>query len=208
MQARQAASCATALAGLSGLIQLIDVLPHPGKADPATDARVLQAMKSIWRSIRPAAKLTSSLKAQKALLESIRLARAVSVGLEPGPAQALGEAIDASFSGPRGAGAALMFGPVLGFNIEATEARYAQYARALSPAACGTSAPAAAESFVNAMQDLVAALPVPQRLGDLGCRRWQVETLASRALGGQPLLVNRPREIRHEDAVLLYLSAL
>jgi alcohol dehydrogenase class IV len=58
------------------------------------------------------------------------------------------------------------------------------------------------------MQDLVADLPIEQCLGDVGIRRQDIDRLATDALKIQRLLANNPREVRHEDAVALYLAAL
>ena len=64
-----------------------------------------------------------------------------------------------------------------------------------------------AAAFIGAMRDLVAALPMEQRLEQVGVRQDDLPMLAADAMKVQRLLINNPRDVRYEDALELYSQA-
>ena len=94
-----------------------------------------------------------------------------------------------------------MLGPVLRFNLPAAAPLYAELA-----AAIGLKPDDAA--FVDEIAALTAAMPMEQRLSDLGVEVQHLDRLAHDALQVQRLLINNPREVTLADARALYEEAL
>jgi alcohol dehydrogenase class IV len=58
------------------------------------------------------------------------------------------------------------------------------------------------------MQQLVADMPMEQRLTEVGVQRQDIDRMAIDAMKVTRLLVNNPRDVTHDDAVALYMAAL
>ena len=141
------------------------------------------------------------------MLQGSLLAGIVFANAPVGAVHALAYPLRGYFHVPHGLSNALMLGPVLEFNRPAAEGLYAELAPVILPGRSFATPAGAAAAFIEAMRDLVAAMPMEQRLQQLGVRRDDLPMLAADAMKVQRLLINNPRDVRYEDALELYSQA-
>jgi alcohol dehydrogenase class IV len=108
---------------------------------------------------------------------------------------------------PHGLSNALVLPEVLRFNAPAAEHLYAEIAVDAFPelAKIGTQARAAA--FADRLHRLAEECGLPMRLRDNGVTRESLPMLAEDAMKQTRLLVNNPRPLNYDDALMIYEKA-
>ncbi len=139
------------------------------------------------------------------MLQGAMLAGIAFANAPVGAVHALAYPIGGIFHVPHGLSNALVLGPVLAFNLSHAEGHYADLARVMP--AWLTEGEASGERFIAACRQLVAAMPMEQRLAEVGVKSHDIPRMATDAMKVQRLLVNNPRDVAYEDAVALYEAA-
>jgi alcohol dehydrogenase class IV len=125
-----------------------------------------------------------------------------------GAVHALAYPLGGHFGVPHGLSNSLVLLPVIAFNRPIADRPYSQLAEALFPEGERfRDASDGADAFVAALRSLVADMPYPQRLRDVGVGRDDLPMLARDAMNVQRLLVNNPRDVTYDDALAIYESA-
>lgn len=198
----------TAMTGVDAMVHAIEGYTSRIKKNPVSDSLALKALELLSGAIRTAVADGRDIAARRAMLQGSLLAGMAFANAPVGAVHALAYPIGGLFHVPHGLSNALVLAPVLAFNQQAAQTHYAELCRVVAPQAVGATTEAAAAGFVAAMTQLVADMPMEQRLTQVGVRRQDVERMATDAMKVSRLLVNNPRDVTHQDAVDLYLMAL
>ena len=181
----------TAQTGMDAITQLIETFISC-RSKPIPRALALDGLKRALPAIREAFWNGSSRPAREAmsyaaLLSGMALANS-GLGLAHGVAAALG--IHANV--PHGLACAVMLPPTLKANRAVCEQAYADLAQCL-PGDVPASTAAAADHFVEQIDQLVSGLNIPRRLSQLGVKRSQIPALVAGSHGNS--LSGNPRPI-------------
>ena len=98
-----------------------------------------------------------------------------------------------------GAGNGLLLPYVMRFNLPARRARFATVARLLGEKVNGMDEVEAAEQAITAVEQLRAAIGIPNRLRELGVTKSQLRPFAEKAFGIKRILRVNPRAVTVED---------
>jgi alcohol dehydrogenase class IV len=198
----------TAMTGIDAMVHAIEGYTSRIRKNPVSDSLALKALELLSGAIRTAVTDGGNLDARRAMLQGSLLAGMAFANAPVGAVHALAYPIGGLFHVPHGLSNALVLSPVLAFNMEAARVHYAELGRVIAPNARNHSDEAAAAAFVEAMQQLVADMPMEQRMTEVGVQRQDIDRMAIDAMKVTRLLVNNPRDVTLEDAVSLYLAAL
>ncbi|MCM8735404.1 iron-containing alcohol dehydrogenase [Azospirillum sp. A1-3] len=197
----------TAMTGIDAMVHAIEAYTTRHKKNPLSDSLALRALSLLGGNIRTVIADGRNVAARAAMLQGSLLAGIAFANAPVGAVHALAYPLGGHFHVPHGLSNALMLGPVLEFNRPAAEELYAELAPAILPGSAFATPAKAADAFLRAMRDLVAAMPMEQRLEQVGVRRDNLPMLAADAMKVQRLLINNPREVSYEDALALYSQA-
>ena len=173
----------TAMTGVDAMVHAIEAYTSKHKKNPVSDSLAVAALKLLHGNIRRVIADGADLPARRAMLQGSLLAGMAFANAPVAAVHALAYPIGGIFHAPHGLSNALVLGPVLRFNL-----------------------PAAA--FVDEIAALTAAMPMEQRLSELGVEVQHLDRLAHDAMQVQRLLINNPREVTLADARALYEEAL
>jgi alcohol dehydrogenase class IV len=191
----------TAMTGIDAMVHAIEAYTTRSKKNPISDALAIAAMKLLHANIRRVIADGRDVAARSAMLQGSMLAGMAFANAPVGAVHALAYPIGGHFHVPHGLSNALVLGPVMAFNRPACDALYGELAAAILPGSV-TGA-----DLVAAMRDLVAEMPMEQRLRDVGIAEADLDMLATDAMKVTRLLVNNPRDVGHADALALYTEA-
>ncbi|HYD66894.1 iron-containing alcohol dehydrogenase [Azospirillum sp.] len=194
----------TAMTGIDAMVHAIEAYTTRHKKNPVSDSLALKALELLAANIRTVVAEPGNVAARAAMLQGSLLAGMAFANAPVGAVHALAYPLGGHFHVPHGLSNALVLVPVLEFNRPAAEALYAELAPAVLPGRRFATPAEAAEAFIAAMRDLVAAMPMAQRLEQVGVTRDDLPMLARDAMNVQRLLVNNPREVTHDDALAIY----
>lgn len=197
----------TAMTGIDAMVHAIEAYTTRDKKNPLSDSLALRALGLLGGNIRAVIADGRDVAARAAMLQGSLLAGIAFANAPVGAVHALAYPLGGHFHVPHGLSNALMLGPVLEFNRPAAGELYAELAPAIMPGRSFATPDEAAAAFIDAMRDLVAAMPMEQRLEQLGVRQDDLAMLAADAMKVQRLLVNNRRDVRYEDALDLYRQA-
>jgi alcohol dehydrogenase class IV len=106
-----------------------------------------------------------------------------------------------------GAGNGLLLPFVMRFNLPARCKEFATIARLLGEDVAGLDEQQAAERAITAIERLRADIGIPQRLGELGVERPQLQAFAEKALSIKRILRVNPRPVTMEDLLEILNAA-
>ncbi|PGH56237.1 alcohol dehydrogenase [Azospirillum palustre] len=197
----------TAMTGIDAMVHAIEAYTTRHKKNPLSDSLALRALGLLGGNIRAVIADGRDVAARAAMLQGSLLAGIAFANAPVGAVHALAYPLGGHFHVPHGLSNALMLGPVLEFNRPAAGELYAELAPAIMPGRSFATPDEAAAAFIDAMRDLVAAMPMEQRLEQLGVRQDDLPMLAADAMKVQRLLINNRRDVRYDDALDLYRQA-
>lgn len=191
----------TAMTGIDAMVHAIEAYTTRHKKNPVSDSLALAALKLLHANIRAVISDGADLPARRGMLQGSLLAGMAFANAPVAAVHALAYPIGGVFHAPHGLSNALVLGPVLRFNLPVAAPLYAELAAAVGLRPDGAA-------FVDEMSALVAAMPMEQRLSDIGVQIQHLDRLAHDAMQVQRLLINNPREVTLADARMLYEEAL
>ncbi|XKH37508.1 iron-containing alcohol dehydrogenase [Azospirillum doebereinerae] len=197
----------TAMTGIDAMVHAIEAYTTRHKKNPLSDSLALRALSLLGANIRTVIEDGRNVAARAAMLQGSLLAGIAFANAPVGAVHALAYPLGGHFHVPHGLSNALVLLPVLEFNRPAAETLYAELAPAILPGRSFATPAEAAVGFIGAMRDLVAAMPMEQRLEEVGVRREDLPMLAADAMKVQRLLINNPREVSYDDALAIYGQA-
>ena len=190
----------TAATGVDAMVHAIEAYTSRHKKNPVSDALALKALDLLWRGIRPAVADGRDLEARRAMLQGALLAGMAFANAPVAAVHALAYPLGGRFHVPHGLSNALVLAPVLRFNRPAAEGLYEELGRSLGLRGAG--------GLIHGVERLLAVLPMPRTLREVGVGEGDLDALAADAMNVQRLLVNNPREVTLTDARAIYAEVL
>jgi alcohol dehydrogenase class IV len=200
----------TAATGVDAMVHAIEAhASASANANPVSRALAKEALTLLGRNIRRAVSHGHDREAREAMLLGSLLAGQAFANSPVAAVHALAYPIGGHFHVPHGLSNALVLPHVLRFNLgsERAVAAYCELAPHAFPELAGAAGRRGAESFVERLAELSAAIGLPQRLRDVGIGEEALALLASDAMKQTRLLVNNPRPLAESDALAIYRAA-
>lgn len=197
----------TAMTGVDAMVHAIEAFTSRHKKNPLSDALAIQALQLLYANLPAAVQDGRDPDVRERMLQGALFAGMAFANAPVGAVHALAYPLGGHHHLPHGLSNSLVLMPVLRFNLPVATALYAQLGRAILPGLAHQPDPQAAQSFVDAMGQCVAAMPYAQTLREAGVPQTDLPKLATDAMNVQRLLVNNPRDVNHDDALALYQAA-
>ncbi|MFN4060238.1 MAG: iron-containing alcohol dehydrogenase [Paracoccus hibiscisoli] len=196
----------TAATGIDAMVHAIEAYTGRLRKNPLSDMMAREALRLMGAHLLTACTDGSNRPAREAMLIGSNLAGQAFSNSPVAAVHALAYPLGGHYHLPHGLTNALMLGPVLRFNMSTAAAHYAELADiVLGPS--GRDVAARAETFVEAMQDLMNRSGAPLRLRDVDIPQADLPMLAREAMQQSRLLVNNPVQMTEADALRLYSQA-
>lgn len=197
----------TAMTGVDAMVHAIEAFSTRLKKNPLSDALALKALQLLYANLPAAVTDGKNATVREAMLLGSLFAGMAFANAPVGAVHALAYPLGGHYGLPHGLSNSLVFVPVLKFNLPVAQGLYAELGRAILPHLSACDEAQAAEAFVAAITERVAAMPYAQTLRDAGVKEADLPMLAEDAMKVQRLLVNNPREVAYADALALYHAA-
>lgn len=197
----------TAMTGVDAMVHAIEAFSTRLKKNPLSDALALKALQLLYANLPAAVNDGTDASVREAMLVGSLFAGMAFANAPVGAVHALAYPLGGHYGLPHGLSNSLVFVPVLQFNLSVARGLYAELGRAILPRLSACDDAQAAEAFVAAITERVAAMPYAQTLRQAGVKEADLPTLAEDAMKVQRLLVNNPRDVTFGDALALYQAA-
>lgn len=196
----------TAMTGIDAIVHAVEAYTSRLRKNPVSDALALKALALLSHNLLKVVDDGSHLAARQAMLQGSLLAGMAFANAPVAAVHALAYPLGGLFHVPHGLSNALVFSEVAAFNLSEAAPLYGELAGHL-PAylTAGSTGP---EVFVEAVASLVRAMPMEQRLSEVGVTSGDIDRLAVDAMKVERLLVNNPREVTLDDARAIYRAVL
>jgi alcohol dehydrogenase class IV len=195
----------TAWSGIDALAQAMGALVVT-LAHPLMEPTGLGAVRLLGRNLLTVVEDGSDIDARLAMQLGSALAGFAMYNAEAGLDHAFGEVVGGRFGVPHGASIAMFLPHTTAFTMPAAEAMYALIAGAISPDWAKLSDEAACEELLSWLTELNARLEIPT-LSAFGATEADIPELVGLTLEHFSTTIN-PRQLRIEDAALIYKEAL
>ncbi len=197
----------TAATGMDALIHALEAYTSVN-ATPISDTLAIEAIRTIYGSIRTAFSNGQNIEARSAMLRGSMLAGMAFANAGVTAVHAFAYPIGSEFHIPHGIANTIMLIPVMQFNCIGNLDRFARLPEFMGSNTQGMSKRKAADVAVQALIELAEDLRVPRHLRDFGVREEHIPELAEGVLKVTRLLANNPRRLELEDAKAIYRAAL
>jgi alcohol dehydrogenase class IV len=198
----------TAATGLDAMVHAIEAYTSAHRKNPMSDLLACEALRLIDAHLLDACERPDDRAARGAMLLAAHLAGVAFANAPVAGVHALAYPLGGHFHVPHGLSNALMLTHVLGHNMSAAMAMYAELGCLLEPRLAEIGTQAQARAFVERLADLSRATGLPQRLSEVGIGPEHLDLLARDAMKQERLLINNPCPISEADARRLYEAAL
>ena len=198
----------TAATGIDAMVHAIEAYTSARLKNPMSDLLAREALRLLTANFLLACEEPGDSEARGAMLLGAHLAGIAFANAPVAGVHALAYPLGGHFHVPHGLSNALMLPHVLGHNMHAAMASYAELGLLLDPSLAGEGMQAQANGLVTRLLQLSIAAGVPQRLREVGVGAEHLDMLASEAMKQERLLVNNPCPIDEGDARRLYEAAL
>jgi alcohol dehydrogenase len=195
----------TASTAMNALAHCVEAV-YSVRRNPLATAAALAGAGHIVNSVRACVADGTNVEARAELLMGAYLAGSalatVAMGLHHGLCHALG----GSAGVPHGVANAIILPHAMRFNLDVTTLELAQIGYAIGAADTKAAVSVVAEAAVQAVAQLVASLPVPQRLREAGVKQADLPRLAAIAAQNGPVRSN-PKPVSAADVKRIYEAA-
>ncbi|MFT4302774.1 MAG: iron-containing alcohol dehydrogenase [Desulfovibrio sp.] len=197
----------TAATGMDALIHAIEAYTSKN-ATFISDILAKEAIRLLYVNIRKAVADGSNIEARDLMLRGSLLAGMAFANAGVTAVHAFAYPIGAEFHIPHGVANTIMLVPVMRFNMIGNLERFAAIGDMFGlPTEC-MSLREAAQSAIDAMDELSDDLRVPRNLRDFGIKETDIPNLAAGVMKVTRLLANNPRKLELSDANAIYREAL
>lgn len=193
-----------AATGMDALIHAVEGYLSK-KASPMSDVLALEATRMIGSNIRKFVANPENDEAAAGMLLASALAGMVITNTGTGNVHGMARPVGGQFDVPHGVACAIMFAPVMRFNLISSPEKMAKVAEALGDKVDGLPLLEAGSKAVEAVEKLVADLDIPKSLSTVGVNREAVPTLARLSLANTG---PNPRRTSYDDLVALFNEAI
>jgi len=198
----------TAATGIDAMVHAIEAYTSARRKNPVSDMLAREALRLLSRNLLAACERPDDRAARANMLLGAHYAGVAFDNAPVAGVHALAYPLGGHFHVPHGLSNALVLTQVLGHNMPAAMADYAQLGCVLDPSLARLGTQAQAAAFVERLAALTEATGLPRRLSEVGVGPEHLDLLAAEAMKQERLLVNNPCPISEADARRLYEAAL
>ena len=198
----------TAATGIDAMVHAIEAYTSARRKNPVSDMLAREALRLLSQNLIAACERPGDRAARAAMLLGAHYAGVAFDNAPVAGVHALAYPLGGHFHVPHGLANALVLTQVLGHNMPAALADYAELGCVLDPSLSSVGRQAQAQAFVERLAGLAAATGLPRRLSEVGIGPEHLDLLAAEAMKQERLLVNNPCPISEADARRLYEAAL
>jgi alcohol dehydrogenase len=192
----------TAMTGMDALVHAIE--SYTGKrATPFTDVLNLEAIRFIGANLRTAYNNGNDQEARTRMLYASCMTGMAFSNTQNGLDHAIALAIGGRFHLPHGLLTAFSLPWVMGFNMKANPAKFANIARAMTKVPEGTSDADGARLAVAAVQSLLDDLNISTKVSSYDIPREVFAEIAKATVGAARLISNNPRDVSEKEVIEL-----
>jgi alcohol dehydrogenase class IV len=198
----------TAATGIDAMVHAIEAYTSARRKNPVSDMLAREALRLLSQNLLAACERPDDRAARANMLLGAHYAGVAFDNAPVAGVHALAYPLGGHFHVPHGLSNSLVLTQVLGHNMPAAMADYAELGCVLDPALVRLGTQGQAQAFVERLAALTEATGLPRRLSEVGIGREHLDLLAAEAMKQERLLVNNPRPISEADARRLYEAAL
>jgi alcohol dehydrogenase class IV len=198
----------TAATGIDAMVHAIEAYTSARLKNPMSDLLAREALSLLSANLQRACDEPGDVAAREAMLLGAHLAGVAFANAPVAGVHALAYPLGGHFHLPHGLSNALMLTHVLGHNLHAAMAQYAELGVLLDPALERLGTQGRAQGFVELMGETCRRAGLPRGLSEVGIGPEHLDLLAAEAMKQERLLVNNPCPIGEADARRLYEAAL
>lgn len=198
----------TAATGIDAMVHAIEAYTSARRKNPVSDMFAREALRLLSRHLIAGCDQPQDREARAAMLLGAHYAGVAFDNAPVAGVHALAYPLGGHFHVPHGLSNALVLTQVLGHNMPAAMAHYAELGCILDPTLAGLGQQGQAQAFVERLAALTRATGLPLRLSDVGVGAEHLDLLAAEAMKQERLLRNNPCPITQTDARRLYEAAL
>jgi alcohol dehydrogenase class IV len=198
----------TAATGIDAMVHAIEAYTSARRKNPVSDMLAREALRLLSQNLIAACERPEDRTARANMLLGAHYAGVAFDNAPVAGVHALAYPLGGHFHVPHGLSNALVLTQVLGHNMPAAMADYAELGCVLDPALARLGTQGQAQAFVERLAELTEATGLPRRLSEVGVGPEHLDLLASEAMKQERLLVNNPCPISEADARRLYEAAL
>ena len=195
----------TAATGIDAMVHAIEAYASKNaNNNPVSQILARQALRLMGANLLIAVRDGQNQKARSAMLLGAMLAGQAFANSPVAAVHALAYPLGGHYHIPHGLSNALVLPEVLRFNASEAAHLYADLAVDVFPALSTMPAQARGEAFAEKLHQLAEECGLPTRLRDAGVTQESLPLLAQDAMKQTRLLVNNPRSLTYEDALMIY----
>jgi len=196
----------TATTGMDALTHAIEAFTSL-QSNPMSDMVAREAIALIGANLKRAFDNGDDMQARHGMLLGSLMGGLALAGAGVGACHALAYPLGAFFDIPHGLANAVLLPYVMAYNLESTEAKYAQVASLMRAEAWGRLHESSVKAVVDVVRRLSQEIGIPHRLGDLDIPESAAEDMAEMAMTVARPIANNPREVTKQEAVGIYQAA-
>lgn len=197
----------TAATGLDAMVHAIEAYTSRTRKNPISDGLATAALALLGANLPKVLANGQDLEARTAMLQGSLMAGMAFVNASVAAIHALAYPLGARFHIPHGHANALVMAPVIRFNLASAQRHYAELAAHLLPDQHFDNEASAAEAFVQAVEGLVKASGLEQRLSNLNVDQASLPVMASEVVVGiRRLIDSNPCDMTEQDVEAIYRS--
>ena len=197
----------TAATGIDAMVHAIEAYTSKLKKNPYSDMLARQALSLMAANLEESVANGQNIEAREHMLFGAMLAGQAFANAPVAAVHALAYPLGGNYHIPHGLSNSLVLPHVLAFNAPSAWELYAELLPCVTNSKVIKSSEQAADLFISFMIDLIDRVNLPSRLSEVGVPRSDLDMLASEAMQQQRLLVNNPREMTVDAALMIYEAA-
>ncbi|WP_417803784.1 iron-containing alcohol dehydrogenase [Thalassospira lucentensis] len=195
----------TAATGLDAMVHAIEGYTSRTRKNPIADGMAVTALSLLGKNLMKVIENPGDKDARSAMLQGSLIAGMAFANASVAAIHGLAYPLGARFHIPHGHANALVMAQVLRFNLPAAKKLYAELAPCLIEDADFASEDAAAEAFVQRIEEMVPASGLEIRLRDLGVTEDSLPEMAEEVFTKiYRLIESNPRDMTAKDIEAIY----
>ncbi len=196
-----------AATAIDAMVHAIEAFTGKYKKNPLSDQLALSSLRLLNDNIELACRPEASAEVRQNMLIGAMQAGQAFANSPVAGIHALAYPLGGHFHIPHGLSNALVMPHVMRFNLPACSSLYAALGQHLGVCNKKSSEKEQAEQFIDYLSELMLRLAMPVSLKACDIPEQSLTTLASDAMLQTRLLVNNPRELSYDDALMIYRNA-
>lgn len=198
----------TAATGIDAMVHAIEAFTSKRLKNPLSDMVALEALRLLSANIEMAVKQGDDLQARSDMLLGAMLAGQAFANAPVGAVHALAYPLGGTYHIPHGLSNSLVLPHVIRFNSSVAADMYLQIAQHLHGLDhTSLNAESVGDALASYFFEMAADLGLQTSLAQMNIKQAALPDLAEQSMHQQRLLINNPRDVSYDDALLIYQQA-